>query len=228
MVGERVFGVGVWTFDHRVRRGRSPRPSRRPVHPCACRSRSLPAPFLREVVARLQAHPVLGIPPVEPLDGERGGGAQPRLSIEQPRGHHPTQAELPGRFCHGPHPIARSLQLGTFQAVSGARLVGHIPDWIPNELFGRITDHWIAGDWANGSQAAGEVSALKLCRRPDDLEARAQVEQSSGLRPPRRNRPLGEAPEQRKAIEVAKCRRETVERIITVAMGASFDVTEFR
>ena len=32
----------------------------------------------------------------------------------------------------------------------------------------------------------------------------------------------------RKAIEVATCRRETVERIITVAMSAPLDVTEFR
>lgn len=36
------------------------------------------------------------------------------------------------------------------------------------------------------------------------------------------------SPGQRKAIEVAKCRRETVERIITVAMGAPLDVTELR
>ena len=69
------------------------------------------------------------------------------------------------------------LQPGIFQAVSGARLVGYILDWIPNDLFGGITDHWIAGDWADGPQAAGEVSALKLCRRPDDPEAKARVEQ---------------------------------------------------
>ena len=56
-------------------------------------------------------------------------------------------------------------------------MVGHILDWIPNDLFEGITDHWIAGDWANGPQAAGEVSALMLCRRPDDPEARARVEQ---------------------------------------------------
>ena len=68
------------------------------------------------------------------------------------------------------------LKPGIFQAISGARLVGYILDWIPNDLFGGITDHWIAGDWANGPQAAGEVSALKLCRRPDDPEARARVE----------------------------------------------------
>ena len=49
-----------------------------------------------------------------------------------------------------------------------------------------------------------------------------------GFRPPRRNRPLGDAPEQRRAIEVAKCRRETVERIIAVAMDAPLDVTELR
>ena len=48
------------------------------------------------------------------------------------------------------------------------------------------------------------------------------------LRPPRQNRPPGEAPEQRKAVKVAKCRREAVERIITVAMDALLDVTEFR
>ena len=69
------------------------------------------------------------------------------------------------------------LQSGILQAVSGTRLVGHILDWIPNELFGRITDHWVAGDWANGPQAAGEVWALKLCRKPDDPEATARVEQ---------------------------------------------------
>ena len=69
------------------------------------------------------------------------------------------------------------LQPGIFQAVSGTRLVGYILDWIPNDLFGGITDHWIAGDWADGPQAAGEVSALKLCRRRDDPEAKARVEQ---------------------------------------------------
>ena len=69
------------------------------------------------------------------------------------------------------------LQPEIFQAVSGARLVVAILHWIPDDLFGRITDHWIAGDWADGPQAAGEVSALKLCRRPDDPEARSRVEQ---------------------------------------------------
>ena len=69
------------------------------------------------------------------------------------------------------------LQPGTFQAVSGARLVRDILNWIPNDLFGGIIDYWVAGDWADGPQAAGEVSVLKLCRRPDDPEARARVEQ---------------------------------------------------
>ena len=69
------------------------------------------------------------------------------------------------------------LQPGVFHAVSGTRLVGRILDWIPNELLGGITDYWVAGDWASGPQAAGEVWALKLCRRPDDPEARARVEQ---------------------------------------------------
>ena len=69
------------------------------------------------------------------------------------------------------------LKPGIFQADSGARLVGHILHWIPNDLFEGITDHWVAGDWAEGPQAAGEISALKLCCRPDDPEARARVEQ---------------------------------------------------
>ena len=56
----------------------------------------------------------------------------------------------------------------------------------------------------------------------DAKQSRLPVEAYEALRPP------GEAPEQRKAIEVAKCRRETVERIITVAMGAPPDVTELR
>ena len=59
--------------------------------------------------------------------------------------------------------------------------------------------------------------------RPDTMPCT-----SMGTDPPRQNRPPGEAPEQRKAIEVAKCRREAVERIITVAMGAPLDVTEHR
>ena len=46
--------------------------------------------------------------------------------------------------------------------------------------------------------------------------------------PPAGPETLGDAPEQQEAIGEARCRREAVERIITVAMSAPLDATELR
>ena len=65
---------------------------------------------------------------------------------------------------------------------SGVLLIGQIVDRLPSRMVNGILDGWTSGDWTHGPQAAGEVAALRLCRQPDRLDARAQVERSlSGL-----------------------------------------------
>jgi hypothetical protein len=39
-----------------------------------------------------------------------------------------------------------------------------------------IVDGWISGNWAHGPQAAGEIVALQLCRKPESTGTRALVE----------------------------------------------------
>lgn len=58
----------------------------------------------------------------------------------------------------------------------GVHTVAYIEHWIPDDLLDRILDRWIAGDWADGPQAAGEIAALKLCRAPADPAAKNRVE----------------------------------------------------
>ena len=60
--------------------------------------------------------------------------------------------------------------------VPGVRLIGKIQDWLPGEVTSRVVDGWVSGEWAQGPQAAGEIMALKLCRNPQELEAKEQIE----------------------------------------------------
>jgi hypothetical protein len=55
-------------------------------------------------------------------------------------------------------------------------LIAHIHGWLPGEMFAPIADGWIMGGWPRGPQAAGEVATLRLCQRPEDLDARELVE----------------------------------------------------
>ena len=59
---------------------------------------------------------------------------------------------------------------------SGVQLVGHIVDRLPDGLTAGIVDDWVSGDWANGPQAAGEIAALNLFRKPDSGVARERVD----------------------------------------------------
>jgi hypothetical protein len=60
---------------------------------------------------------------------------------------------------------------------SGVMLIAHVIERIPDRMISSIVSGWVAGDWAHGPQAAGEIAALRLCRQPDSKEARAQVDQ---------------------------------------------------
>ena len=60
--------------------------------------------------------------------------------------------------------------------VPGVRLIGKIQDWLPGEVTSRVVDGWVSGEWAQGPQAAGEIMALKLCRNPQELEAKERIE----------------------------------------------------
>jgi len=60
---------------------------------------------------------------------------------------------------------------------SGVMLVARVVDRIPQEMIRSILNGWVAGGWAHGPQAAGEIAALRLCRQPDSEAARAQVDQ---------------------------------------------------
>ena len=62
------------------------------------------------------------------------------------------------------------------ETAAGVRLIGRIFDRIPTEMFNRILARWISGKWPLGPLAAGEIATLKLCRNPDETEARMQVE----------------------------------------------------
>ena len=59
----------------------------------------------------------------------------------------------------------------------GVQLVGHIVDRLPDGMTDRIVDGWVSGDWAHGPQAAGEIAALNLFRKPDSVVARGRVDQ---------------------------------------------------
>ena len=64
------------------------------------------------------------------------------------------------------------------ETVVGVRLIGRILDRIPCKMFNRILAGWISGKWSPGPLAAGEITALKLCRNPAESEARERVERS--------------------------------------------------
>ena len=59
---------------------------------------------------------------------------------------------------------------------SGVLMIGHIVDRFPDEMTSRIIDGWVSGGWEYGPQAAGEVAALQLCRKPDSAVARERVD----------------------------------------------------
>lgn len=59
---------------------------------------------------------------------------------------------------------------------AGALLVARHHGWLPEDSLDRLLDRWIAGDWRQGPQAAGEVAALRLCHRPDDPAAFQRLE----------------------------------------------------
>ena len=61
-------------------------------------------------------------------------------------------------------------------SVTGVSLIGGIQFWLPEKSLERIIDGWTSGSWENGPQAAGEVMAFKLCRNPDNPEARERIE----------------------------------------------------
>ena len=61
--------------------------------------------------------------------------------------------------------------------VTGVSLTAHLLSWLPAALLERIITDWISESWELGPQAAGEVLALKLCRHPDDTDARLRVEE---------------------------------------------------
>ena len=58
----------------------------------------------------------------------------------------------------------------------GVSLVASVQSWLPPQQRAEISENWIAGDWEEGPQAAGEVMALHYCRNPDDEDARLQIE----------------------------------------------------
>ena len=68
------------------------------------------------------------------------------------------------------------------ETATGVRLVGHILDRIPSEMFNRILAGWITGKWPLGPIAAGEIATLKLCRNPGQTEARKLLERFFGGR----------------------------------------------
>ena len=59
---------------------------------------------------------------------------------------------------------------------SGVQLIGHIVERLPDGLTNRIVDTWVSGDWTHGPQAAGEIAALNLFRKPDSGVARKRVD----------------------------------------------------
>ena len=59
---------------------------------------------------------------------------------------------------------------------SGVQLIGHIVERLPDGLTNRIVDTWVSGDWTHGPQAAGEIAALNLFRKPDSGVARGRVD----------------------------------------------------
>ncbi|MBI1209247.1 MAG: hypothetical protein GC191_18420 [Azospirillum sp.] len=64
---------------------------------------------------------------------------------------------------------------GLLRSASGVRLIAEILGWMPSDLFDRVLSGWVTGDWPRGPQAAGEIAALHLCRRPGDAAARTEV-----------------------------------------------------
>ena len=60
---------------------------------------------------------------------------------------------------------------------SGVQLIGQIVDRLPDGLTNRIVDAWASGDWTHGPQAAGEIAALNLFRKPDSGVVRDRVDQ---------------------------------------------------
>ena len=65
---------------------------------------------------------------------------------------------------------------GVLQSRVGVRTIGRIVDAIPERMTHAIVDGWISGNWAHGPQAAGEIVALQLCRKPESTGTRALVE----------------------------------------------------
>lgn len=69
-----------------------------------------------------------------------------------------------------------SLDRQVFRTDTGVKLLAQVMSWLPRNLFVRIVDDWISGNWSRGPQAAGEVMALDLCRNPEDKNALQRVE----------------------------------------------------
>ena len=58
----------------------------------------------------------------------------------------------------------------------GAEFVAKIEHQLPSELMNRIMKDWISGDWEFGPIVAGEITALKLCRNPNDPTIVEQIQ----------------------------------------------------
>lgn len=65
---------------------------------------------------------------------------------------------------------------GILQSRVGVMMIGRIVDALPDPMTDAIVEGWICGNWARGPQAAGEIVALQLCRKPESARTRALAE----------------------------------------------------
>ena len=62
------------------------------------------------------------------------------------------------------------------RTTTGVSLIAQVQSWLPASLIDGVIEDWIANNWKDGPQAAGELIALRLCRNPDDPDAQRRVE----------------------------------------------------
>lgn len=58
---------------------------------------------------------------------------------------------------------------------AGVHVVFHVLDFIPPDLYAWVNRSWLTSGWVEGPQAAGEISALRFCRRVEDPDSRAEL-----------------------------------------------------